>query len=191
MSDTDEFDDAVAPQGAAADLGNADAEDIGVTTDGAASDGGVVVEDDLDEMADLLQSMQLEITDMNDRLMRNQADFENAKRRLERQAADAGTQGSGNLADKLLPVLDACDSAMQHGAVEVEPIFAALLGTLEKEGLVRVAEAGAPFDPNVHEAVFHEEAADGDDGTVVSEVLRSGYLWNGRVLRPAMVKVRG
>ena len=187
MSDINEFDEAAAPESAAADLGNADAADIGVTAEGAA----VIDEDGLDEMADLLQAMQLEITDMNDRLARNQADFENAKRRLERQAADAGTQGSGNLADKLLPVLDACDSAMQHGASEVEPIFAALLGTLEKEGLVRVADAGAPFDPNVHEAVFHEEAGDDDDGTVVSEVLRSGYLWNGRVLRPAMVKVRG
>ena len=187
MSESHEFDEAAAPEGAAAEPGTTETADAGSVPDAAA----VVHEDDLDEMANLLQSMQIEIADMNDRLMRNQADFENAKRRLERQAAEAGTQGSGNLADKLLPVLDACDSAMQHGASEVEPIFAALLGTLEKEGLVRVAEAGAPFDPNVHEAVFHEEAAEGDDGTVVYEVLRSGYLWNGRVLRPAMVKVRG
>ncbi|MEO6987653.1 MAG: nucleotide exchange factor GrpE [Aquihabitans sp.] len=186
MTDPHEVDEAAAQSSAAADLGNADAADIGVTTDGA-----VVEEEDLDEMADALQVMQAEIADMNDRLMRNQAEFENVRRRLERQATEAGVRSSGDLAEKLLPVLDACDSGLQHGASEVEPIFAALLGTLEKEGLVRVAEAGTPFDPNVHEAVFHEEAADGEDGTVVSEVLRSGYLWNGRVLRPAMVKVRG
>lgn len=187
MSDPNEFDEPVAPEGATGDLGNADSADIGAAAEDADGDDEVL----LDETDELLLRMQAEITDMGDRLMRNQADFENAKRRLERQAADAGTQGSGNLADKLLPVLDACDSAMQHGATEVEPIFAALLGTLEKEGLTRVADAGTPFDPTVHEAVFHEEAAEGDDGTVVSEVLRSGYLWNGRVLRPAMVKVRG
>lgn len=184
MSDPHEFDETVASEGAAVDPSATGPPDTGVPTAGAD-------EADMDPMAELMQVMQNEIAGMNDRLMRNQAEFENVRRRLERQANEAGVRSSGDLAEKLLPVLDACDSGLQHGASEVEPIFAALLGTLEKEGLVRVAEAGAPFDPNVHEAVFHEEAADGDDGTVVSEVLRSGYLWNGRVLRPAMVKVRG
>lgn len=187
MSDPQEFDEAVAPEGAAADPGAAPTPDPGNPNEGSPATDDV----EPDETADLLQTMQAEIAGMNDRLMRNQAEFENVKKRLERQAAEAGNRGSGDLAEKLLPVLDACDSGLQHGASEVQPIFAALLGTLEKDGLVRVAEVGAPFDPTVHEAVFHEEAAEGDDGTVVSEVLRSGYLWNGRVLRPAMVKVRG
>lgn len=186
MADPDEFEEVVAPDGATAAPDGTESDQSGSPDEGAQTTGDA----EGGEMAELLQRMQGEVAEVNDRLMRNQADFENAKRRLERQATEAATRGSGDLADKLLPVLDACDSAMQHGAAEVEPIFAALLGTLEKDGLVRVAEAGAPFDPNVHEAVFHEPAAD-DDGTVVSEVLRSGYLWNGRVLRPAMVKVRG
>ena len=88
-------------------------------------------------------------------------------------------------------MLDACDGAIRHGATEVEPVFAALLGTLEKEGLERIDPAGEPFDPNRHEAVMHEPAADGDEGTVVTDVMRPGYAWKGRVLRPAMVKVRG
>jgi molecular chaperone GrpE len=126
-----------------------------------------------------------------DQLRRNQADFENARKRLSRAADDAATRAVEHFAEKLLPVLDACESAIGHGATEVEPIFASLLGTLEKEGLARVAGTGDAFDPNVHEAVFHEEAGDGDEGTVVSEVLRTGYTWKERMLRPAMVKVRG
>ena len=93
--------------------------------------------------------------------------------------------------EKLLPVLDACDAAVHHGAVEVEPVYAALLGTLEKDGLERISPVDEEFDPNRHEAVMHEPAADGDEGTVVSDVMRAGYAWNGRVVRPAMVKVRG
>ena len=64
----------------------------------------------------------------------------------------------------------------------------ALFGFLEKEGLERVAPAGEPFDPNLAEAVMHEP---GEGEPTVTEVLRTGYLWQGRVIRPAMVKVAG
>ena len=83
----------------------------------------------------------------------------------------------------------ACDSAIFHGATEVEPIFASLLGTLEKEGLARMHPEGEEFDPTFHEAVLHEGGDGGE--TIVAEVIRSGYTWKGRVLRPAMVKVKG
>jgi molecular chaperone GrpE len=71
---------------------------------------------------------------------------------------------------------------------DVAAIHAQLLGTLEKLGLAGVVEVEVDFDPKIHEAVLHEE---GDGDPVVVEVLRTGYLWNSRVLRPAMVKVRG
>jgi molecular chaperone GrpE len=70
----------------------------------------------------------------------------------------------------------------------VDPVRAALLQALERNGLSAVADAGGAFDPNVHEAVLHEE---GDGESVVAEVMRTGYLWHGRVVRAAMVKVRG
>ena len=126
-----------------------------------------------------------------DQLRRNQADFENIRKRLTKQAGDAADRAVESFAERLLPVLDACESAIGHGAADVEPVYAALLGTLEKEGLGRVAGVGEPFDPNHHEAVFHEPAEEGDDGTVVAEVLRPGYTWKDRTLRPSMVKVRG
>jgi molecular chaperone GrpE len=122
---------------------------------------------------------------------RTQAEFENYRKRVATQQADEAERVAASLVEQLLPVLDACDGAIAHGAAEVEPIFAALLQTLEKGGLVRIQPAGAPFDPTEHEAVLHEPAADGDDGTVVSDVMRPGYSWKGRVVRPAMVKVRG
>jgi molecular chaperone GrpE len=84
-------------------------------------------------------------------------------------------------------VLDACDGALQHGATEVEPIAAALLGVLEKEGLDRIDPLGEPFDPTVADAVVHEPGDGGEH--IVSQVMRPGYSWQGRVLRPAMVKV--
>ena len=126
-----------------------------------------------------------------DALRRNQADFENYRKWVAKNAADDVARAAESLVDKLLPVLDACDGAIAHGASEVEPIFAALLGTLERDGLARIDPVGEAFDPNHHEAVFHEPAAEGDDGTVVSDVLRPGYSWKGRIVRPAMVKVRG
>lgn len=129
-----------------------------------------------------------------DQLRRNQAEFENARKRLTKQAADAADRATEQLAEKLLPVLDACDAALAHGAPDVEPVFAALLGTLEKEGLERIDPAGEAFDPNRHEAVLHEPAGSDDEaeaGTVVADVLRTGYAWKDRVVRPAMVKVRG
>ncbi len=88
-------------------------------------------------------------------------------------------------------MLDACDGAVRHGAAEVEPIFAALLGALEKEGLERLDPLDQEFDPNLHDAVMHEPADDDADGTIVVDVMRPGYSWKGRVVRPAMVKVRG
>ncbi len=147
----------------------------------------------VEELIVVLERTTGERDDYLDALRRTQAEFENYRKRVAKNAADDAARASEILVDRLLPVLDACDGAIAHGAAEVEPIFAALLGTLEKEGLGRIDPAGEAFDPNEHEAVLHEPAADGDDddGTVVSDVLRPGYRWKGRIVRPAMVKVRG
>jgi len=145
----------------------------------------------VEELIADLERTTSERDDYLDSLRRNQADFENYRKRVAKQAGDDAVRATESLVEKLLTVLDACDGAIQHGASEVEPVFAALLGVLEKEGLGRLAPAGETFDPNLHEAVLHEPGDDSDDGTVVSEVLRTGYTWKGRVVRPAMVKVRG
>jgi len=120
---------------------------------------------------------------------RVQADFENYKRRVDLQRVEQRERAAETLARELLPVLDAGEAASTQGMDDAAAIYSQLLATLEKQGLARVADAGVGFDPNIHEAVMHEEGDGGE--ALVTEVLRTGYLWNERVLRPAMVKVRG
>jgi molecular chaperone GrpE len=121
-----------------------------------------------------------------------QADFENFRKRSMKQQADQVAAASGRLVESLLPVLDACDSAIAHGVDGVEPVQKQLLDVLGKSGLEVIATDGVTFDPTVHEAVLHEPAAEGEEGGEprIVEVLRTGYLWQGRTLRAAMVKVR-
>jgi molecular chaperone GrpE len=118
---------------------------------------------------------------------RSAADFDNFRKQAQRRLDDSVARSLGGFVERLLPVLDACDAALAHGATEVEPVLNTLYQALEKEGLARVAPLGEPFDPAVAEAVVHEPGDGGEH--IVSEVLRTGYTWNGRVLRPAMVKV--
>ena len=122
---------------------------------------------------------------------RLQAEFENYKKQTVRRNTEVLETASARLAEKLLPVLDAFDNAIIQGVEGVSPIYKALIDILEKEGLEVVPTDGAEFDPNQHEAVMHEPAGEGDEQPMVSETLRTGYSWKGRVLRPAMVKVRG
>jgi molecular chaperone GrpE len=119
---------------------------------------------------------------------RVQADFENYKKRIIRQQTELLERAAAALIEKLLPVLDNFELALAHGAEGIEPIYRSLLGVLEAEGLERIEADGKPFDPAEHEAVDHVA---GEGGPVVAEVLRPGWRFKGRVLRPAMVKVRG
>jgi molecular chaperone GrpE len=123
--------------------------------------------------------------------LRLQADFENYRKRVAAQQADEVDRATGKFAEALLPVLDACEAAFAHGVQGIEAVWSALIGTLQKQGLEALDLAGQPFDPAVAEAVMHEPADGADSGPVVADVLRTGYRWKGRVLRPAMVKVRG
>ncbi|TMM17911.1 MAG: nucleotide exchange factor GrpE [Actinobacteria bacterium] len=128
-----------------------------------------------------------------DALRRVQAEFENYKKRVLRQQTEHLERAAEGIVVKLLPVLDSLDLALSHAgdspeAKVVAPIAASLFDVLSKEGLERIDPQGQPFDPNQHDAVMHEE---GDEEPEVSDVLRAGYRWKGRVLRPAMVKVKG
>ncbi len=126
-----------------------------------------------------------------DALRRLQADFENYKKRIIRQQTEHLERAAEHLVEKLLPVFDTTDLAIAHGGgEEVKQVWTALFDTLEREGLERIDPLNVPFDPTVHEAVAHEPG-DGKGEQEVVEVLRAGYRWKGRVLRPAMVKVRG
>ncbi|HXR54722.1 MAG TPA: nucleotide exchange factor GrpE [Acidimicrobiales bacterium] len=138
-------------------------------------------------------------------LQRAQADFANYRKRVLRQQEEQGSRAALDLVAKLLPVLDTLDLAVAHldktdgdepstEAQTLRQARALLIDTLAKEGLERVDEEGVVFDPSVHDAVAHAPKADDEDGepgSKIEEVLRSGYRWRGQMLRPAMVRVRG
>jgi len=133
--------------------------------------------------------LQSERAELVDTLRRVQADFENYRKRMLREQTALVERATERLVEELLPVLDACEAAFAHGAEQVEPIWSALIGALQKQGLEAMDIQGKPFDPTEADAVMHEE---GDvDEPIVAEVMRTGYRWKGRVLRPAMVKVKG
>src|SRR5207302_2127203 len=119
---------------------------------------------------------------------RIQADFENYKKRILKQQTEHLERAAETLVDKLLPVLDTFDLALAHGGEGLDQVQGQLMAALEKEGLERIDPVGKPFDPNEHDAVAHEE---GEGEPVVSEVMRTGYRFKGKLLRPAMVKVKG
>ena len=150
--------------------------------------------DELEEAAEAVESdlsaLAGERDQYLDQLRRVQADFENYRKRVQKQQVESAERANEGLVAELLPVLDACDAAAQHGDEAAAPIAKALVDVLGKQGLEKVAPEGEAFDPNQHEAVAHEPG-EGDEGPTVAEVLRPGYVWKGRVLRPAMVRVRG
>ena len=146
-----------------------------------------------DEPADItvaqLDALVAERDQFLDAYQRTAADFDNFRKLSQKRIADEVARTQGSFVERLLPVLDAIDAARAQGHEHVEAVAGQLYGFLEKEGLERVDPAGDEFDPNVAEAVVHEPGE--HEHPVVTEVLRTGYLWSGRVIRPAMVKVAG
>ncbi len=142
----------------------------------------------VEDLLELIERLTAERDGHLDARARLQAEFDNYRKRVANQQHEQLERAAETLVTKLLPVLDAGDAAVAHGAAGAAPLAGQLAGVLEREGLQRIAPVGEPFDPTYCEAVIHE---DGDGPTSVVDVLRAGYLWKGRVLRPAMVKVRG
>lgn len=155
-------------------------------------DGPGSAEDQLDEAVDVLLKLQAERDAYLEQAQRATADHANAKKRWERERAQVVERAEERLASSLLVVLDACDSAVAHGAEDVAPIQTQLLNTLTAAGLGTITDSEVAFDPNLHSAVTRVEGeGTAEGGEVVAEVLRPGYTWRGNLLRPAMVSVRG
>jgi molecular chaperone GrpE len=123
---------------------------------------------------------------LKDVAMRVQADFENYRKRIAAQHVADVDRATGRLAEALLPVLDAAEAAYVQHPDEVGPLLSVLLSELRKHGLETLELNGQPFDPEVADAVAHQPVDGGP--AVVAEVLRSGYRWRGKTLRPAMVR---
>jgi molecular chaperone GrpE len=158
-----------------------------------------IFEADTDPLADALRQRDEYLDD----LRRLQAEFDNYRKRMMRQGEEVTDRAAAAVLERMLPVLDALDLARSHAGEPTDAVAAQLaeaLGqisslardALAREGLERIDEVGIAFDPAVHDAVAHDSSEEGDEvGVVVAEVLRPGYRLKGRVVRPAMVRVRG
>ncbi|HET9795355.1 MAG TPA: nucleotide exchange factor GrpE [Thermoanaerobaculia bacterium] len=142
-----------------------------------------------------LADARREIAELRDRELRKLAEFENFKKRTEREKSDYFRFALGDFFRDLLPVLDNFERALGHAPAAaddeyrqgIELIYRQFSDALKKRGLTEVPTTGA-FDPNVHEAVAREETAGVEPNTIVA-VLQKGYYLNDRLLRPAFVKV--
>ena len=135
-----------------------------------------------------------EKADLADRLLRARAEFDNARRRAERERSEFLQFAAMDLGKDVLPGLDDFERALKvetadrNYAKGVELIYQRLYETLKKLGLEPIEAAGRPFDPNLHQAVERVETDEAEDHTVIGEFQR-GYNFKGKLLRPAMVRV--
>lgn len=148
------------------------------------------------EAADALEQFRRDREDLTRSLQRLQADFDNYRKRIERDRAAESSRSIALVIEGLLPVLDGFERAL---AAHTDPayedyrkgfdlIYRRLWESLARLGLERIEAAGKLFDPHVHQAVERADSADHADGTVLAE-MQAGYRFRDRVLRPAMVRV--
>jgi molecular chaperone GrpE len=139
-------------------------------------------------------SLAEENRQLKDRVVRTLADFENFRKRSDREKADFFKYSLANVMRDIVPVLDNFDRALDHAEEGDEfhkgvlLIYKQLYDMLQKHGLKPIEESGVVFDPNIHEAVVREENGSVPSHTVVA-ILQKGYFLHDRLLRPALVKV--
>jgi molecular chaperone GrpE len=146
--------------------------------------------------ADQVQKLTAEKHDLTNTLVRLQADFENYRKRVEKEQAQARHRGVEHLVEQVLPVLDAFDRALaahddpayENYRKGFELIRKQLWEVLAKQGVHRIEAVGKEFDPNIHHAIEQVTTNEHADGEVIEE-LQPGYTFHHRVLRPAMVRV--
>ncbi len=147
-------------------------------------------------LAEQLAKLQTEKEELRSTLIRRQADFENYRKRLERERLEGGQRAVAKAVEALLPVLDAFeralaahdDPAYEEYRKGFELIYRQLWDALARHGLQRIDAAGQKFDPHIHQALERIETEDHDEGTIV-EAVQPGYKFGDRLLRPAIVRV--
>ena len=148
-----------------------------------------------DDLAKQVEELQASLAEKDNKLQRLQADFENFRRRTNKERVEIGDVVTQELLKSLLPIVDNFDRAMateqQDGAAfqkGVEMIYTQLGETLKNAGLEKIETEGKKFDPNFHQAVMRVENPDLEDDTIAQE-LQKGYIVKGKVIRPSMVQV--
>ena len=167
----------------------------------SSAEAGTVTPDPLTELEARLASVKAESEQWHDRFLRKAAEFENYRKRMEKEKAETTVLAKSSVLVEFLAIVDACERALasfddaqdDEGSLNeyrqgVELLYKQVLDTLHRVGVVPIKAKGRSFDPNLHEALVREETAAYKENTVVEE-LRRGYLFKDRLLRPAQVKV--
>ena len=147
-----------------------------------------------DELASQLSTLNEQKAELQDLLQRRQAEFDNFRRRTEREKSEFAQYASTEFIREILPIVDdferalTADSGSKEYAKGVEMIYNRLADTLKKLGLEPIETAGKPFDPHVHQAVEKVHSAEAEDNAILGEFQR-GYFFKGKLLRPSMVRV--
>jgi molecular chaperone GrpE len=147
-----------------------------------------------DTQPDPLEELRRERDAVQDRLLRTAAEFDNYRKRMDRERRDLAEYTAGEVMKELLPIIDNLERALQAAEPDdplrkgVELTHKQMLEMLRKRGVTPIEALGADFDPNFHQAVIHEESAQHREGEVMEELQR-GYVVGDRLLRPSMVKV--
>lgn len=153
--------------------------------------------DKIEQQEQRISQLEDEKESLNSQLLRSKADFDNLRRRTNEEKIAARKYRAQELVESILPVIDNFERALDVSAENedtkslkqgMEMVYRQLVDALTKEGIEEIESVGETFDPNVHQAVMQVESNEHESNTVV-EVLQKGYLLNGRVIRPAMVKV--
>ena len=159
--------------------------------------GAAVAADTPDANAPSFEEVKRQRDDFYDRLLRKTAEFDNFRKRTERERQALAESAAADLIEELLPLVDDMERALKADAGAegaeayrrgVEIIYKQLTDTLRRRGVRPIDAAGADFDPHFHQAVAHEPSADHREGEIIEE-FRRGYMLGDRLLRPSMVKV--
>ena len=188
-----EIDEAEAAENAG--TADADAETADAPEGAESADGAAEAAESAEDLQKKVETLAAALQEKDNRLKRLQADFENFRRRTNKEREEIGNVVTQELLKSLLPIVDNFDRAMateqQDGEAfkkGVEMIYTQLGETLKNVGLEPIETEGQKFDPNFHQAVMRVENPDLDDDTIAQE-LQKGYIVKGKVIRPSMVQV--
>jgi molecular chaperone GrpE len=166
--------------------------------EGIAADQEIPAQPDQEGLKREMESLKKEYDSVYDRLLRKQAEFENFRKRVDREKSEFTQFASAELMKELLNALDSFDLALRNASGDgggrentlrgLELIYKQIQDTLARFGLKPIEAKGKTFDPNYHQAVSTQTSCDVEENIVIEE-MRKGYTLNGRLLRPAMVSV--
>ena len=158
---------------------------------------GDEVREDITELKKELDAIRLKSDEYLEGWQRARAEFANFRKRIDREREQSHQTAAGTIIRRYLEILDDLERALSNRPPEgegaiwaggIELIYRKFLKTLESEGVKRMEAEGEMFDPNMHEAISHEESPDHESGQII-EVVQPGYMLGDRVLRPALVRV--